>query len=62
MSELKWWDEYDWMMRGAKSLGTNTLIRPLGWFIDPGSPVTLCYSNLLIIIFLILYVLLSYNY
>ena len=28
MSELKWSDEYDWMMRGAKSLGTNTLIRP----------------------------------
>ena len=43
ISELKWRDEYDWMMRGAKSLGTNTLIKPLGWFIDPGSLVTLLF-------------------
>ena len=61
MSELKWWDEYDWIMRGAKSPGTNTSIRPLGWFIDQVSLATLCYSNPLIVIFLILYVLLSYN-
>ena len=62
MIQSKWWDEYHWMMRGAKSLGTNTLIRPLGWFIDPDSLGTLYYSNPLIIIFLILYVLLRYSY